>query len=237
LQIDDIVVGGDVEIEVIMANKAINFKSRVALILKNSILIDSIKFNDQTIGFSNKYQLNFLYKVDGKLYKWENCSIKLVRYDGGIYHKVDITGEGRPYNRRDFFRLYIGEKMLIYINTASGASAMSVLIKDISESGVGFITREELDIDRTIRLKLKFANQIINLPGVIVRKEYLENLNSYLYGCKFTEKSNLLGKYIAKRQNDMLKKNTSLPTSSRFRTNNANQHRTVHTRLRNKSIY
>lgn len=127
--------------------------------------------------------------------------------------------------------------MLIYINTASGASAMSVLIKDISESGVGFITREELDIDRTIRLKLKFANQIINLPGVIVRKEYLENLNSYLYGCKFTEKSNLLGKYIAKRQNDMLKKNTSLPTSSRFRTNNANQHRTVHTRLRNKSIY
>lgn len=33
LLIDEIVVGGDVEIEVIMANKAINFKSQVAFIL------------------------------------------------------------------------------------------------------------------------------------------------------------------------------------------------------------
>lgn len=225
MQIDEIVVGGDVEIEVIMANKAINFKSQVAFILKNTILINSIKFNDQTIGFSDRYQLNFLYKVDNKLYRWENCTIKLVRYDGNIYHKVDISGEGKPYNRRDFFRLYLGEEMPIYINTAGGATAMSVLIKDISESGVGFITKEELDIERTIRLKIKFANQIINLPGVIVRKEYLENLKSYLYGCKFTEKNNLLGKYIAKRQNDMLKKKAS-PAASKIKASRATQHKT-----------
>lgn len=234
LLIDEIVVGGDVEIEVIMANKAINFKSQVAFILnKNSILINSIKFNDQTIGFSDRYQLNFLYKVDGKLYRWENCSIKLVRYDGSIYHKVDITGEGKPYNRRDFFRLYLGEEMPIYINTAGGETALSVLVKDISESGVGFISKEELDIERTIRLKIKFANQIINLPGVIVRKEYLENLKSYLYGCKFTEKSNLLGKYIAKRQNYMLKKKASSPAASRLKTSKANQHKTTKIRLKN----
>jgi len=213
LHIDEIAVGGSVEIEVILSNKAINFKSQVAFIKKNSIFIDSIKFNDQTVGFSNRYQLNFLYKVDGKLYRWENCQIKLVRYDGAIYHKVDIIGEGKPYNRRDFFRLYIGEEMPVYINTAQGATALSVLVKDISESGVGFISKEEIDVERTMRLKIKNGSNIINLCGVIVRKEYLENLGSYLYGCKFTEKNNALGKYIAMRQNEMLKKKASSPSA------------------------
>ena len=216
MQINEIVVGGAVEIEVIIGNKAINFKSRVAYIKNNTILIDSIKFNDQTIGFSDKYQLNFLYKDDGKLFRWENCSVKLVRFDGGIYHKVDISGEGKPYNRRDFFRLFIGEEMPIYINTSHGAVALSVLVKDISESGVGFITKEDLDIDRIIRLKIKHNNSLINLTGVIVRKEFLENLGSYLYGCKFTEKNNALGKYIARRQNELLRKKGSFKATSKY---------------------
>jgi c-di-GMP-binding flagellar brake protein YcgR len=213
LHIDEIAVGGSIEIEVVLTGKALNFKSEVVLIKHHSILINSIKFNDQTVGFSDKYKINFLYKHEGKLYKWENVSIKLVRYDGGIYHKIDLAGEGQPYNRREYFRLYIGEEMPIYINTASGATALSVLVKDISESGVGFITKEDIDVDRTIRLKLKSNNSIISLSGVIVRKEYLENIKSNLYGCKFYEKNNALGKYIAKRQNELIKKRLSSPAT------------------------
>lgn len=213
MHIDEIAVGGSIEIEVVLTGKALNFKSEVVLIKHHSILINSIKFNDQTVGFSDKYKINFLYKHEGKLYKWENVSIKLVRYDGGIYHKIDLAGEGQPYNRREYFRLYIGEEMPIYINTASGATALSVLVKDISESGVGFITKEDIDVDRTIRLKLKSNNSIISLSGVIVRKEYLENIKSNLYGCKFYEKNNALGQYIAKRQNELIKKRLSSPAT------------------------
>lgn len=211
MQIDEIAVGGAVEIEVILSNKAINFKSQVALIKNNSILISCIKFNDHTIGFPSKYKLNFLYVHNGKLYKWENAIIKLVRYDGTIYHKVDLSGDGKLYNRRDFFRLYIGEKMPIYINTANGATAIQALVKDISESGIGFITREKLDIDRTVRIKLKNNNTVIDLSGIIVRKEYLEHLKSYLYGCKFNEKNNDLGKFIARRQSEILRKQILSP--------------------------
>ena len=213
MHIDEIAVGGSIEIEVVLTGKALNFKSEVVLIKHHSILINSIKFNDQTVGFSDKYKINFLYKHEGKLYKWENVSIKLVRYDGGIYHKIDLAGEGQPYNRREYFRLYIGEEMPIYINTASGATALSVLVKDISESGVGFITKEDIDVDRTIRLKLKSNNSIISLSGVIVRKEYLENIKSNLYGCKFYDKNNALGQYIAKRQNELIKKRLSSPAT------------------------
>lgn len=219
MHIEDIVKGGLMEIEVKCNGKTMNFQSEITLVKNNSILITSIKVNDQTIGFSEKCKLNFLYKLDGKLYIWENVTIKLVKFDGAIYHKIDLFGEGAPYNRRDSFRMYIGEEMLLYVNTASGPSALTVLVRDISETGVGFITKEDIDVDRTIRLKLKDNNTLISLSGVIVRKEFLSNLNAFLYGCKFNEKSTSLGKYIAKKQGELLRKKTNVYSSPLSREN------------------
>lgn len=206
MQVDDISKGGNMELEVKLNGHAMSFHSDVVAIKNNSVLINSIKVNDQTIGFSDKCQLNFLFKADGRVYIWENVYVKLVKYDGSICHKIDLYGDGKPYNRRNSYRMYIGEDMPLYVNTATGPTAISVLVKDISETGVGFITKEEIDIDRTIRLKLKDNNVIISLSGVIVRRDYLPNLGSYIYGCKFNEKNNKLGKYIAKRQAEQLRK-------------------------------
>jgi c-di-GMP-binding flagellar brake protein YcgR len=201
------------EIEVKCYGKTVNFKSEIALVKNNSVLIAPIKVDDQTIGFSENCQINFLYKLDGKLFIWENVPIKLVKYDGSIYHKIDIFGEGVPHNRRDAFRMYIGEDMPLYVNTATGPTALSVLVKDISDTGVGFITKEDMDVNRTIRLKLKDNKALISLSGIIVRKEFLSNLGAFHYGCKFNEKNNSLGKYIAKRQVELLRKKTNLYSS------------------------
>lgn len=209
LHIDSISRGGLMEVEVRCNGKTMNFKSEVSDIVNNSILIAPIKVNEQTIGFSDICQVNFLYILEGKLHLWENVMIRLVRYDGGIYHKIDIIGDGKPFNRRDSFRMYVGEDMPVYVNTASGPMALSVLVKDISETGVGFITKDDIDIDRTIRLKLKDNNTIISLSGVIVRKEFLANLGSFLYGCRFNEKNDKLGKYIAKKQAEVLRNKTA----------------------------
>jgi hypothetical protein len=209
LHIDSIAKGGLMEVEVRCNGKTVNFKSEVAHIVDTSILIAPIKVNEQTIGFSDSCQINFLYVHEGKLYLWENATVRLVKYDGAIYHKIDIFGDGKPFNRRDSYRMYVGEDMPVYVNTASGPTAISVLVKDISETGVGFITNEDFDIDRTIRLKLKDNNAIINLSGIIVRKEYLSNLGSYLYGCRFNERNDKLSRYIAKRQGEALRKKNS----------------------------
>ncbi|MHB8130140.1 MAG: PilZ domain-containing protein [Mobilitalea sp.] len=213
MQIDSLTKGGTVEVEAKCNGKNMTFMSEIIIIKNNSVLITSIKVNDQTIGFSEKCQINFLYKTEGKLFLWENVSVKLVKYDGAIYHKIDIYGEGKPYNRRDSYRMYIGEDMPLYVNSSSGPSALSVLVKDISETGVSFITKDEIDVERTIRLKLKDNNAIISLSGVIVRKEFLSNLASFLYGCKFNEKNNKLGKFLAKKQGEILKKKTTTYSS------------------------
>jgi c-di-GMP-binding flagellar brake protein YcgR len=213
LHIDSIAKGGLMEVEVRCNGKTVDFKSEVAHIVNNSILIAPIKVNEQTIGFSDNCQVNFHYVFEGKLYLWESASIKLVKYDGAIYHKIDIFGDGKPFNRRDSYRMYIGEDMPVYVNTATGPTAISVLVKDISETGVGFIAKDDIDVDRTIRLKLKDNNMLLNLSGMIVRKEFLNNLGSFLYGCRFNEKNDQLSKYIAKKQGEALKKKSSVGSS------------------------
>lgn len=213
LRIDEISKEGSIELEVKYNGNTASFFSEIVLVRENSVLITSIKVNEHTVGFSDKCTINFLYKFDGRLYIWENVSVKLVRYDGAIYHKVDMVGEGKPYNRRDSYRMYIGEDMPLYINSPSGPTAITVLVKDISETGVAFISKEDININRTIRLKLKDHNMLISLSGVIVRKEYLEHLDSFVYGCKFNEKNNRLGKYIARRQGEQLRMKTTTYSS------------------------
>jgi c-di-GMP-binding flagellar brake protein YcgR len=213
LQIDEIIKGGDIELEVRYNGKSMSFNSNVALIIEQSILIAGIKVDNKTVGFSNQCHINFLFKNDGKLYIWENVKVSLIKMNDVIYHKIDLSGEGKQFNRRDTFRMYIGEDMPIYINTAAGPTAIDVLVKDISETGVGFISNEELDVERTFRLKLKDNGRIYVLSGIIVRKEILSDINSFLYGCRFTEKNNILGKYIAKKQSEQLRNKTKIYSS------------------------
>jgi c-di-GMP-binding flagellar brake protein YcgR len=207
LIINDIPNGAKIELEVRYSGQTISFDSEVQLTINNSVLISPIIVNDQTVGFNDNCRINLIVKINGKVFLWDNVIVKLVKYDGAIYHKIDTAGgEGKPYNRREAYRMYIGEDMPIYINTSSGPLALSVLVKDLSETGVAFITKEELETDRVIRLKIKDKNSILSLSGIIVRKEFLPHLDSFLYGCKFNEKNNRLGNYIARKQGEALRK-------------------------------
>lgn len=209
LQIDEIAIETDIELEERCSGRFMSFHSTAMLIIGNSILATPIVANERTVGFTDDCRINIVVKFEGKVYQWIDVIVRLVKYNSVIYHKIDLEGDGKPYNRREAYRLYIGEDMPVYINDSSGPIALTVLIKDISETGVGFITNEELDINRTIRLKIKDFNVFINLSGVIVRKEFLEHLNSYLYGCKFNERNNRLSKYIARKQGESLRKKSN----------------------------
>lgn len=211
--IEDIPIGSGIELDVRYSGHSMSFRSEILLIINNSILISPIMVNEQTVGFNENCRINLIVKIEGKVYLWSNATVKLVKYDGVIYHKIDALGEGKPYNRREAYRMYIGEDMPIYINTATGPLAINVLVKDLSETGVGFITNEDLDIDRTIRLRIKDNNYIISLSGIIIRKEYLTHLDSFLYGCKFNEKNNKLGNYIARKQGEALRKKVNTYSS------------------------
>lgn len=223
LQIKDIPVGAIVELEVKYNGQCVNFQSEVTDVIENSVLINPIIVDEKTLGFSDSNQVNFIYISEDRVFVWDHIEVTLVKYNGTMYHKADLSGEGIPYNRRNSYRMYIGEDMPLHINTSRGSATINVLVKDVSETGVAFITEEDLSIGRVFRLKLKDNNRLINLSGVIVRREYLEHLGSFLYGCKFNEYNAILGGYIARKQIEILKKKTDQVTYSRNKV-----HRTRH---------
>lgn len=206
MQIKDLPVGAEIELEVKYNGQCINFNSQVVDVIDNSVLINPIIVDDKTLGFTDSNQVNFIYIFEDKVYVWNHIDVILVNYNGHMYHKAELLGDGVPYNRRNSYRMYIGEDMPLHINTSRGSSIINVLVKDVSETGVAFITEEDLSIGRVFRLKLKDNNRLINLSGVIVRREYLEHLGSFLYGCKFNEYNAVLGGYIARKQIEVLKK-------------------------------
>jgi len=214
LKIEEISIGGAVELDVRCNGKFMNFRSDIVVVKEKSILVNSIKVGEQTIGFTDLCYINFLFKQEGKVFIWENVSVSLIKINGVVYHKIDLLGDGMQYNRRNAYRLYIGEEMPIYINTVSGLSALSVLIKDISETGIGFIFKEELSTDRTFRFKFKDDKRVMDLSGMIIRKEYLDHLKSFLYGGKFIEKNAILSNYIVNKQSEELKRRNSYYSSS-----------------------
>lgn len=214
MRIEEISVDAAIELDVRYQGKFMNFRSKVVLVRDMSVLINSIKVGDQKIGFTNQCFIQFLYKVNGKVYLWENVSVSLVKFNGVVYHKVDLMGEGKQYNRRNAYRLYVGEEMPIYMNTTSGLTAVTVLLKDISETGIGFISKDELNTERMFRFKFKNDKKVIDLSGMIIRKEYLEHLSTYLYGGKFGEKNPMLSNYIANCQSDELKRRNSYYSAS-----------------------
>jgi len=218
LQIQEIQIGANIELEVKYNGRKTSFRSQVIGIKDSTIIINPITVDDQTLGFTENYQVNFLYIIDRKVFCWEDVKVKLVKYDEYICHTIEVSGEGMPYNRRNSYRMYIGEDMPLYINTASGTTTINVLVKDISETGVAFITKDDLSIHRTFRLKLKDRNRNITLTGIIIRKDYLEHLESYLYGCKLNENNKTLGKFIAKRQMEILRKKSENLYQGQIRT-------------------
>jgi hypothetical protein len=217
MNLDDMAKGVSIEIIVRCNGKTMNFDSEIALVKDNYVLISGIKVNNQTVGFSDSCTINFLSKLDNKLFLWENVKVQLVKYDDSIYHKIILHGDGKPFNRREAYRMYLGEDMSIYVNSSTGPAALSVLVKDISETGVCFISKDELDVSRTFRLRLKDNDTIISLSGIIVRKQELKHIESNLYGCKFNEKNNMLMKFIAKKQGDQLKNKSKLYAKSKSR--------------------
>lgn len=215
LLIQELAKGQKIELDVRFESQTINFQSEIILARTNDILISKLTVNEQTIGFSEKCQINFLCNIEEKLFQWENVTVKLVKYDGVVYHKIDLEGEGKPFNRRESYRLYIGEDMQLLVNKPTGPTSISVLIKDISENGVGFVTAVDIDLERTVRLKLKDSNFTLSLPGIVVRKEFKDNINCYMYGCRFSEKNQTLGKYIMKKQAERQRKKALNPTHSK----------------------
>ncbi len=210
MTISDLEEKSTVTLVVTVGLKSKDLTTTIAEIHSDYVLLHPILIEGRTVGFGTSCTIDFLYVQEQSVYAWHGIELPLVKTKSGTYYKATLEGEAKPYNRRNSFRVYIGETMNITVFQSNGPQSYTVLVRDISETGFGFVSREEYEISRTIRLSIPLTERkTLVLSATIVRREYQEEKNSYSYGCKFIEPNPHLSNYLMLKQRERQQEKTS----------------------------
>ncbi|MCR5154649.1 MAG: PilZ domain-containing protein [Lachnospiraceae bacterium] len=192
--------------------KKLSIPTTIAKVQGDHILLEPIKVDNKVVGFPPSCTVNVIYAGDERAYIWKNSDVKLVKVGKNIYYSITSFLQGEPINRRGAYRVYIGEEMYLTTFTNDGPKSLTVILKDISESGFAFITKEAFDIGRAVRLSFTVGSREheLRLPATIVRRQEDENSIRVLYGCKLTDKNKLLSGILMHIQQERQKKKMNL---------------------------
>lgn len=195
-----------VELEIMMNGKKTTLLSAIEQIVGQNVLLTPIQINGKVVGFPPNCMVNLLYIGENQVFCWRNVKIKAVRYDKKIYHSAELVADAEILNRRGAYRVYIGEQMTLTAFSAQGPKNYPVHLKDISETGMAYFSKEEFDVGRTVRLHLSIKKGVeLQLSAQIIRIQDFEKRQDKLYGCKFIEKNNRLVGYLMHLQQERQK--------------------------------
>lgn len=187
----------------------LDFESEIKLLKEDYILISMIVIEDKILRFPKDIKADLVYYEEkDKIYIWEDVSIVPVKYkDGEKYHKIAMpAGEGKRYNRRSNFRMYIGKDMIVDVKVGMKWVTLKSMIKDVSATGFAFINNGEYEVGDRVTLYYETdTGKKIEFPSKIVRKQFMENLRSTIYGCEFGEPSDIMRKIVNEEQQKRLK--------------------------------
>lgn len=208
MYIRELASGTPVELSIHNGSDTISLSSVAAGPFQDDLLIEKLEYNGRLLGIPNGYSVDLVYinPQDSRPYIWKNVSLKAVRYKNTVYHCIgNAPGEGILTNRRQAFRLFIGEEMDLIVHDAEGAKPYRVVLKDISETGMGFVSSEDFPLKKHVKLRFRDHSFAINLPATIVRKyQPEEGSPSTVYGCRFSSPIPVLSKYITQIQQKKL---------------------------------
>lgn len=206
MKINEIEEGSSVSLLVTKADTSVELPSEIVKVLDGCVLANLFKHGDSTISFDSP-GLNFEMMVvkPGEVpYNFKNVKISLVTYEGGTYHCLQSGTTGVRLNRRNAFRVFIGEDGNV-LDAKSGRNAQ-VTVKDISSTGVGFLVEganasKTFEVGSRIRVNFKDPENgtTIDAEAKIVRIMDMEEGRT-LYGCMFTKHYPAIEHYTATKQ-------------------------------------
>lgn len=196
MKINEIEVGSNVEIIVSINGNPLIFESVVSEVLEGSILVEPIMENDKTVGFSDYESQVIAKSADNKLYIWKGVKVKLVKFNGKIYHQLKADEESIPYNRRRHYRQFVGEEgFATYL-----ARTCPVVVRDVSAKGCSFVSDFDFEIGSEITVKFADDKENYVIHCTVVRREVVEESGKTIYGCEMKFMNSKIERYITNKQ-------------------------------------
>lgn len=159
--------------------------------------------NGKSIGFPADCEISLLVIYENNLYAWKQETLPFVKRDRTECYLARCFGEAEHYNRRESYRIFVGETMEVGVYKEGQHKLLNVLVHDLSEGGMCFVDTGALDVSRTVRINIAISEEEkLSVGGLIIRKDYNEERKIYTYGCHFSDRNRRLGEYIMLKQRD-----------------------------------
>ena len=177
------------------------------------IIVEPIRVDNKIIRFvTERINYYFIGHHKSKPYLFENIfvdKIRLPKY--GVAHIIKADKEGKRFNRRSNFRVWLGQHCHIALR---GSKAQhDAMIKDLSSTGIGLIIKKEYTVNIGDEIEVQFNDEKYNeqredyqftlhtIKGEVVR-EFDSNEKADIVGCRITEGQEGAEKFVAMKQRE-----------------------------------
>lgn len=216
MQIKEMLLGRKLEILVDREGYHYRLVSKVEGTAENAVAVTLIAAKGRVFHFTETDDVTIIYRGTERMWKWDHVKPGLARLDGVAVHTFSSKEQGQIYNRRESFRVPIGESLLMSRivsiteeedEVVENVTKFEALLADLSVNGAGIYSNEEMALGTTIVFEMPTNLGILSCRGDIVRKtEVYDKPFHYFYGCGFTVVRKELERYLFERQRLMLQK-------------------------------
>jgi len=202
MKLVDIIEKSNLELHFKYKNKKYYLNMNLYKVLEERVLLRVVDYKGKTINASIFQSPVLIYKNGDGVFKFPDITIAQIYYHGLPMYAIDGFVEAEKDNRREAYRVNICEHRKLRVTTTTGKIIeTSGFLKDISMTGMGLILDDKKDDINTIELSLDEAkSDEVKITSEVVRIIELPKHKGYLYGCRFYNPKESLGRYIIKRQ-------------------------------------
>lgn len=209
MKFGELEAGIEVDIEVKMEQNKWVFHNVIRQMVKGVALMEPLLNDGKILDLSGEgVSINVEVKTEeGEVpVQFRGCVAKNIRTKDAVWLALTCQNPGKRINRRNAFRVFVGEKGTV--NLMGKSKTLSVTVKDVSIMGFSFVIGVSEWDSEISRVQLNFKGRYgeeMKMQGIVVRSTEVER-EMVVVGCKIVHCANDLPEYVSFMQRNNLKK-------------------------------
>lgn len=205
MKLSDIPINTLVELQFIYLEEKHMISAGLLYRYSDTVYVTGVKSAGETITAKRLRNFSLIYKTDAGIYSFSNLNPRSVSYCGQNLYAIQSDQEAHCINHRNAFRLFIGAPVCVKIAENGAIRYLDCILKDISMTGMGIVSNTKIEEFAKIEISFRVnENSQEKLIASIIHSREFRSGNGYLYGCEFDAPNEIIGKYILKRQAQMM---------------------------------
>ena len=165
------------------------------------IIIPSILKNDKVVHPQELKEAEIIYTVKDGIFRFEQLKIESTYYKGARVYNVSSDENVSRANRRQAYRMFIGELTTVTVIMENGKSrTIEGILKNVSITGMSIVLKQEFDVGTIMRILYEFEGLPFLLQGTVIRKDKMNGYRAFSYGCIFKDPNRCISRVIIQKQ-------------------------------------